>query len=81
MHLDVRLPIGLMFVIIGSILAIFGWVSSRAIYERSLGININLVWGAVMLVFGLIMLGFAWRASRRQDDVVADKAARENRPH
>ena len=70
-----------MFVIIGSILAIFGWVSSRAIYERSLGININLVWGAVMLVFGLIMLGFAWRASRRQDDVVADKAARENRPH
>jgi len=37
-------------------------VSNRAIYEKSLGINVNLWWGIVLLVFGLVMLGFAYRA-------------------
>ena len=62
MHLDVRLPIGMMFTIIGVILTGYGVTSSPAIYERSLGINVNLWWGLVLLVFGLIMLGLALRA-------------------
>ncbi len=65
MHLDVRLPIGLMFSFFGALLAVFGLASDRAIYERhSLGININLLWGLVLLVFGLAMLGLVWRARR-----------------
>jgi len=56
--LDVRLPIGALFVILGVVLASFGVVSDKALYERSLGININLEWGLVMLGFGLIMLIF-----------------------
>ena len=28
-------------------------------YAKSLGINVNIIWGAVMLVFGLVMLYFA----------------------
>lgn len=61
MNLDLRLPIGLMFSIFGALLVLFGLVSDRAIYTRSLGINVNLWWGLVLLVFGFIMLGLARR--------------------
>ncbi len=64
MHLDLRLPIGLMFSLFGAMLAVFGIVSDRAIYDRSLGINVNVWWGLVLLVFGLVMLGFAVRARK-----------------
>jgi hypothetical protein len=64
MNLDVRFPIGGMFSIVGAILTIYGIVSSPAIYEKSLGINVNLWWGLVLLVFGLVMLGLAFRALR-----------------
>jgi hypothetical protein len=65
MKLDVRLPIGLMFTLFGLILVVFGLVSDPAIYaQHSLGININLAWGAVQLLFGVAMAGFALRASR-----------------
>ncbi len=56
MGLDIRLPIGFLFSIFGVLLIAFGALSDKAIYERSLGININLKWGVVMLVFGAIML-------------------------
>jgi hypothetical protein len=62
MTLDLRLPIGLMFSIFGVMLVIYGLVSDTAIYARSLGINVNLWWGLVLLAFGLAMLGFALRA-------------------
>ena len=55
MKLDIRFPIGLMFVIIGLIITVFGAVSDRQIYNRSLGINVNLWWGIVLLAFGAIM--------------------------
>jgi hypothetical protein len=64
MKLDLRLPIGLMFTAIGALLAAFGMASDRAIYARSLGINVNLWWGLVLLAFGLVMLGLALRARR-----------------
>lgn len=54
MGLDIRWPIGLMFTLIGVLLAAFGMV--RAGDSVSLGININLVWGLVLLVFGALML-------------------------
>lgn len=59
MNLDLRLPIGLMFTIFGAMLTGFGLVSDPTIYARSLGINMNLWWGLVLLLFGLIMLGLA----------------------
>ena len=65
MNLDLRLPIGLMFTIIGALLSIFGMMSDTAIYTRSLGINVNLWWGLVLLLFGLGMLGLALRARQR----------------
>jgi hypothetical protein len=63
MNFDLRLPIGIMFSLFGAMLVIFGAVSNKEIYEaHSLGININLIWGAVLLVFGLFMLFLTWRA-------------------
>ena len=59
MRLDIRLPIGLLFAVLGGLLAVFGLVTgftSGALYDRSLGININLWWGLVMLVFGIVMI-------------------------
>ena len=56
MGLDIRMPIGLMFTLIGGILAIYGLVSDPALYARSLGINVNLYWGAALAAFGLVML-------------------------
>jgi hypothetical protein len=64
MRLDLRLPIGLMFTIIGAMLSVFGLVSDDAIYARSLGINVNLRWGLVLLAFGLGMLALAARRKR-----------------
>ena len=54
MGLDIRWPIGLMFTLIGALLALFGLVKGSE--SVSLGININLIWGAVLLVFGVLML-------------------------
>ncbi len=55
MGLDIRIPVGLMFAIIGAILVVYGLVGDARIYQASLGINVNLWWGAVLLAFGLVM--------------------------
>ena len=64
MGLDLRLPIGLMFSVFGAILVVYGFVSDAAIYQRSLGINVNLWWGLALLVFGGVMLLFGLRAGK-----------------
>ena len=58
MGLDIKIPIGLMFTILGIILTILGLVTmnNTEMYEQSLGYNINLISGLVMLVFGCFML-------------------------
>jgi multisubunit Na+/H+ antiporter MnhG subunit len=58
---DIRIPIGLMFSIIGILITVFGLVtmSNTDMYQKSLGINVNLIMGLLMLVFGLIMLYFS----------------------
>jgi len=47
-----------MFSLLGLILTILGLVTNgdTALYEQSLGYNINLISGVVMLLFGLFML-------------------------
>jgi hypothetical protein len=58
MGLDIRWPIGIMFSLVGLLLVVFGGMTSGTdIYQNtSLGININLIWGVVLLVFGVLML-------------------------
>jgi len=66
MGLDIRLPIGLFFSIIGCLLTGFGLLADKGIYQKSLGINLNLVWGIALLVAGLAMLLLAQRGSKRK---------------
>jgi hypothetical protein len=61
MGLDVRVPVGLLFSAIGLALVAYGLLSDPGIYARSLGINVNLWWGLVLLAFGAIMLLFGWK--------------------
>jgi hypothetical protein len=74
MGLDIRIPLGLIFLIIGGIMAIFGIVThgNAGLYEKSLGIDLNLAWGALMFVFGLIMF-LVGRRQKWQDDPVTPR--------
>ena len=66
MGLDIRTPIGLMFGTFGLLLTGYGLATGGSeLYQRSLGHNINLEWGVVLLVFGGVMLWLARRAARR----------------
>jgi len=58
---DIRIPIGLMFSILGILIFIFGLVTkaNSVMYQKSLGINVNIIMGILMLIFGLVMLYFA----------------------
>ena len=61
MGVDIKLPIGLMFSILGILITLFGLftMSDKEMYEPSFGVNINLWIGLFMLVFGLAMLWMA----------------------
>ena len=56
MRLDIRIPLGLLFIVLGALLAIFGAISDPQLYQRSLSINLNLWWGSVLVAFGALML-------------------------
>ena len=58
MGLDIRSPIGLMFTLIGSLLTCYGVLNRAGSITTIEGqeININLIWGIVLLVFGVLML-------------------------
>ena len=68
MGLDVRLPVGLMFAIMGALLVGYGLFGDQAIYARSLGINVNVIWGSVLLAVGATFLGLAARARTARRD-------------
>jgi hypothetical protein len=67
MAIDIRLPIGLLFTVLGAILAAFGVFSDPAIYARALGYNVNLWWGLALLAFGFVLLSLAYRRTKRTD--------------
>lgn len=73
MGLDIRIPLGLIFAIIGGIMTAYGVLTrGSAMYERSMGVNLNLWWGGLMLFFGLVMF-FVGRRQRWQDDPVTPR--------
>jgi hypothetical protein len=60
MRVDLRWAIGLLFLIDGFILVYQGIASGSLV----LGINVNLWWGLVMLIFGAVMAAMG----RTRDD-------------
>ena len=66
MDFDIRIPIGLMFAVLGLLLAGYGLVGDPAIYRtHSLGVNVNLGWGLALLAFGALNLALATLLRRR----------------
>ena len=74
MGLDIRIPLGLLFLITGGILSVYGFVTrgSAAVYAKSMGVNLNLTWGLIMFVFGLVMFVVGKR-QRWEDDPVTPR--------
>jgi cytochrome c oxidase assembly factor CtaG len=56
MRFDLKAPIGWMFTVYGGLLVLYGALGDPAQYSRSLGINVNMAWGVVLLTFGILML-------------------------
>jgi hypothetical protein len=77
MGLDIRIPLGLMFLVTGGLMVLYGLLTrGSAIYEKSLNMNINLIWGGLMLVFGLVM----YMMGRRPRLLVASRVEGTERP-
>ncbi len=70
MNLDLRIPMGLMFTLVGLILSVFGFMTSGdAMYAKSGGFNANLDWGLVLLVFGGTMFILGRRGQKKADSL------------
>ena len=83
MNLDLRIPMGLMFTFTGLILTTFWDLRPTAmleLYAKSLGINANLWWGLVLLVFGLTMFLLGQRGQRRLAKEPATAGRRRRNP-
>jgi len=69
MGIDIKIPIGLMFTILGILLTVFGLITNADadLYNRSMHINVNLWSGLGMLVFGsfMLILVFVKRKSKK----------------
>ena len=77
MNLDLRIPMGLLFTLVGAIMSIYGFFTrGSAIYERSDGMNINLIWGLFMLVFGVTMYTLGRRSDKRPRAVQVEGTTR-----
>jgi hypothetical protein len=76
---------GLMFTLTGMILTSFGAMTNgRAdFYAKSLGINVNLWWGLVLLAFGIMMLILGRRGQARasKEPPAADEGDAARRGH
>jgi hypothetical protein len=64
MKLDILFPIGLLFSLLGLLIMLYGLFSDPMLYARSLGININLWWGLLLLLAGLATILWARKASK-----------------
>jgi hypothetical protein len=89
MNLDLRIPMGLMFTLTGTILMSFGLATreNTGLYAKSLGIDANLWWGLVLLVFGIAMLVFGRRNQMRMlreeeqgSGIGEEESAKDKRP-
>ncbi|HSA97142.1 MAG TPA: hypothetical protein VLJ16_13895 [Acidobacteriota bacterium] len=50
--LDLKLPIGWLLGGYGALLTAYGLLTKKEMYAVSLGINVNIIWGILMLAVG-----------------------------
>ncbi len=77
--LDLRLPVGIFFLIIGAILAVNGLLPQIAPSGMAPAPypHLNRDWGLCLLVFGALMAGFGAAAQRRMPPTPADEGLSE----
>jgi len=78
MKLDLRIPMGMLFTLMGTILAAFGFSTrnNTDLYLKSLRIDVNLWWGIVLLAFGIVMLTLGRRGQAKMEET-GNKGPRE----
>ena len=83
MNLDIRLPIGLLFTLLGLLLVGYGLTSGPEVYARSLGHNLNVSWGLAVLSFGalFLFLGRKGTSAAVPADATPEGRATEAREH
>ena len=64
---DLRLPLGYLFAVLGALLLLQGLRDDPSSNARSLGMNLNLVWGGVLIVFAVICLLLAFRQKKASE--------------
>jgi len=71
MFYDLRITLGMLFTLIGTVLTAFGLAtrSNADMYAKSLGIDANLWWGLVLLVFGIAALVLGRRGQMKQEKI------------
>ena len=53
MAVDLRVPIAIIFILLGTILAVYGIMAPEDLAPVDLGIRVNLTWGVLMCLFGV----------------------------
>jgi hypothetical protein len=65
MTMDIKLPLGLIFTVIGALLVISGVAFAEEVM-RKFDINYNIIWGLVVTLFGVIMLMAHFKTRKRR---------------
>jgi hypothetical protein len=58
MGMDLRKPIGILFLVYGLILIGYGLARPHPVLD----LNVNAIWGVVLVLFGVFMLGLSMRS-------------------
>ena len=66
LDLDIRLPIAVLFLILGTLLCGYGLLDPAPTGVVQSGINVNVAWGTVMMIFGAILLAAAWARGHKE---------------
>lgn len=69
--LNLKIPLGGLLIFYGIVLDFYGLITDKTFYQKSLGIDINLIWGSVMLLLGLILIAIYFFTDRKQLQPVA----------
>lgn len=67
MPIDVRLPIGTLFLILGVILAVYGALTGAFASTPTMAGHLDFVWGSIMAIFGATLAWFGQRANARRE--------------
>lgn len=82
MGFDIRMPIGMLFMLFGILLITYGAATEgNAMYaEHSLGVNMNLWWGIALLCFGVVMLALTRMRGKQGPARTTGKQGEPERP-